>query len=637
MTRGKDYHTMQKYIGKDGYFVYGSNSNAQPLRYLDVDGVYKGAVVDYVTQISLELGADIRTEPYTWNTAIEKLKSGEIDFCDMHISKERKEDFVFTDPIYNLSSVVAVKSDSIYEYKDINLMKIATERGDYANTFLKHEFPYAELVKVDNLLDAVDLLESGKVDAVVGDEPIVLNIIRKYHDKYRIIDRDLYEEPVAIAMPKSYAELVPIINHAIRTVNDKGQLEKIQQKWFGISTPMKGVRTEMKYVKVALIFILGLMILIGLISLNNYSLKRLVCTRTKELEISRNELQLIFDNIPADILFINEEQKILNANEGILMRAGLKIEDCIGRPSKLILEQITSEYRELFPFNKDDGEKKTRIQVKSGKEIYEIQSYDIVDSSKDEQMYLITMKDITLDEINKINLLQSSKMIAIGQLAAGMAHQIRNPLSVIRMHTYMLSANEHLDTSAEKSLKYIDDSIQVAGKIIDNVLKFWQISNDQMTYVNMKKDFEGMIDLFEDVLLSRSIILKFECDDDLGFNSNIESLKHIFINLLTNSIDATEDGGMIVLHSEKVGNEIIISCTDNGCGIKDEEVENLFNPFFTTKEPGKGTGLGMFIVYTEVEKLKGRIAVESKVGIGTKITLTLPCLIEEGESNEGNI
>ena len=82
--------------------------------------------------------------------------------------------------------------------------------------------------------------------------------------------------------------------------------------------------------------------------------------------------------------------------------------------------------------------------------------------------------------------------------------------------------------------------------------------------------------------------------------------------------------GNLILSGEKQETEIMICCQDNGCGIPEECKESLFNPFFTTKDPGKGTGLGLFIVYSEVEKLSGEIKVDSKVGCGTKFTIYLP-------------
>jgi len=629
------YQILKKYLREDGTLIYGANKSAPPLRYLDTDGVYKGVVVDYISQLSLELGINIQTEPYEWESALEKLKEGETDLCDMFINDDRKKVYVFTVPIYNLRTVLAVQEDSQYTFDDINYIRIATEKGDYANTYIKNEFPSAEVVFVDNVKGGMELLALGEVDAVIGDEPIVSYYIDNMDENFRIINIALYEESVVLALPKSHEELLPVINHAIEQVNNKGQLEKIQQKWFGISTPLIQAESENKYIKWILLCGAGLLALIGLISLNNYSLKKLVHIRTNELEVSRNELQLIFDNIPEYILIINSEQKIINANEGLLKRTGFTIQDCLGESCEILLDKLSAEYKKLFPFNSQKEQRKSKIQVKIEKEIYEFQTHPIAGVGEGEQGTLITMRDITLDDINKKQLLLSAKMIAIGQLAAGMAHQIRNPLSIIRIHTYMLKENDNIEQEGAKSLEYIDDSVKKTGKIIDNVMNFWHVSDDQKSHINLKQSFEDIIFLHDNILKKKVISFEIDCNVDLEFTSNAEALKHILVNLVSNAIDAVEEGGELILQAGKKEKEIVISCCDNGCGIEESNMENLFNPFFTTKDPGKGTGLGLFIVYLEVEKLAGKILVESKVGKGTKFTVIIP---DGGEEvNGGNV
>ena len=241
-----------------------------------------------------------------------------------------------------------------------------------------------------------------------------------------------------------------------------------------------------------------------------------------------------------------------------------------------------------------------------------------------EQSILVTIRDSTLDEINSKQLLQSSKMVAVGQLAGGMAHQIRNPLSIIRMHTYLLRENQILDEQGNRSLQYIDENVQKAGGIIDNVMNFWHVSGNEMETMNLFCCIENIISLHEISLKNKNIEVETSCKEDLNFVCNQESLKHILENLVSNAIDAMEEGGILLISGEEKELEVIIQCVDNGIGIAEAHMETLFNPFFTTKELGKGTGLGLFIVYSEVEKLSGKIEIDSKEGEGTSFTIILP-------------
>ena len=170
---GEKYYTLQKYLKGKDYLTYGANCNAPPLRFVDSDGVYKGVVVDYMSQLALELGVEIRTEPYLWEEALGHLKNGETDFCDMFVNEERAKDYVFTDPIYNLRTGLAVQEDSKFTVDDINTMCIATEKGDYANYYMQKNYPNATLVYVNDVGEGMNLLSNGSVDAVVGDEPIL--------------------------------------------------------------------------------------------------------------------------------------------------------------------------------------------------------------------------------------------------------------------------------------------------------------------------------------------------------------------------------------------------------------------------------------------------------------------------------
>ncbi|WP_313529566.1 transporter substrate-binding domain-containing protein [Anaerotignum sp.] len=615
---------LEKHLSEQDYLVYGANICAPPLRFLDEDGVYKGVVVDYISLLSLELGVEIKTEPYEWEEALWKLKEGETDFCDMFVNEERAKDYIFTDPIYNLRTVLAVKEESKFSFNDINEMKIATEKGDYANYYIEKNFPEADLIFVDNVGEGMDLLLLGQVDAVIGDEPIVSYYIGKKSAQIRMINTALYEEPVVLGMPRKNADLLPIVNHAIRELNKKGQLEKIQQKWFGISTPLKDANGAKKYIRLGIISGGALLILVGIIAASNRSLKKQVRIRTRELEASRNELQLIFDSIPEYILMVDQFGNIVNANKGILEYSGLDRGLCFGQCCDIILNKFAIGYVDIVPVEKDTQDEK--MLVKTGKRIYEVKIYRLTEF---ERGTLITLRDITLDEVNKKQLLQSSKMLAVGQLAAGMAHQIRNPLSIIRMHTYMLRENQNMDETGKKSLRYIDENVQKAGCIIDNVMNFWRVSGNQIETINLSKNFGDIISLHENLLKKKEIEVEIDCDSELWFRCNEEALKHILVNLVSNAIDAMEHLDKLILLGEKVEDGVLIQCIDTGCGIAEENMENLFNPFFTTKELGKGTGLGLFVVYSEVEKLSGTIKVDSKIGEGTCFTIKLPL----GEEN----
>lgn len=615
--------------------IYGADDSAPPLRFVDTDGIYKGVVVDYMNQISLELGIEIRCMPYKWEDALEALDKGETDFCDMFISPSRSEKYVFTDPIYILRTVIAVENGADYRLSDINHLRIATQKGDYANEYLKEHYPAAELIYVHDVGEGLSFLAESKVDAVIGDEPVLYYYADKKNlkDKIKMINTALYEEEVVIAMSKKNQDLVEPFNIAIKNMKSAGQLEKIQQKWFGISTPL--IRTEDNTKK--LIYLLIALLVICLIAIFKQAetrfLKRVVKERTFELEENRNELKLIFNEMPEAVIITDSSLRIVNCNkvaEGLLGES----ERLIGKKYCDYLKTFCGGCEKCLVSEVLSGSGEVMRKVQAEGKIYEIRVFRI-ESPADKQMAMITIKNITEEEIQNKHLLQTSKMIAVGQLAAGMAHQIRNPLGIIRTHSYIIRQQTDSEQIL-KSLAYIDESVRRSGRIVDNVMNFWRISDIKGGRFSVKQLITGIVDLEMSGIKKKQIQMDISCDENLIFSTNQESLKHILINLIQNAADAVSGplGKIFISARLDEADMLEIRCNDNGCGIKEEDMGNLFNPFFTTKDPGKGTGLGLYIVYSEVENLGGTIEVESKEGEGACFTVKLPKMGGEEEDYE---
>jgi polar amino acid transport system substrate-binding protein len=215
-------------------------------------------------------------------------------------------------------------------------------------------------------------------------------------------------------------------------------------------------------------------------------------------------------------------------------------------------------------------------------------------------------------------------MIAIGQLAAGMAHEIRNPLGIIRTQSYLIRMNDRIDDGVKKSLDFIDSAVNRASSIIENILSFSRLSSKDKKSIDINQIIQRILEMHNDAINKNKIEVYTESNIEEELFLNEESLEHIILNLISNSIDAMGEGGRLKISLFLRENDFIMSCEDTGCGIDGNDLENIYNPFFTTKELGKGTGLGLFIVYSEVEKLNGKIDVKSKVEEGTTFTITIP-------------
>ncbi len=231
--------------------------------------------------------------------------------------------------------------------------------------------------------------------------------------------------------------------------------------------------------------------------------------------------------------------------------------------------------------------------------------------------------------------IQSSKMAALGKMAAGIAHEINNPLAVIGekagwikdlLAEEDLAKNENFK-EFEDAVKRIEHHVERAKKVTHRLLGFARRMEPTLEQVDINKTLNETVDFLENESRFRNIDIQIDPKNSLPtIMSDSSQLQQVFLNIINNAIDAIGKGGEIVIRTTHLplNNEIMIEITDNGPGIPKENLGKIFDPFFTTKEVGKGTGLGLSIVYSIIEKLGGRIMVASEEGQGTTFTIYLP-------------
>jgi two-component system, NtrC family, sensor kinase len=238
-------------------------------------------------------------------------------------------------------------------------------------------------------------------------------------------------------------------------------------------------------------------------------------------------------------------------------------------------------------------------------------------------------------------LLQSQRLASIGELSAGIAHEINNPLAIIRQEAEMMQLllrNQDLsqpDQVAELkgSLRQIIQQVDRCTEITHNLLDFARLRQPVVQAVEVNRLIETMATLVEkEAKLNRiQIIRHYDPELPLIF-SDAPQLRQVVLNLLTNAAHAIYQDGTITITTRAHGDRAIdIAVSDTGRGIPPENLKKIFDPFFTTKPPGKGTGLGLSICHGIILKLGGRILVASQVGRGTTFTIHLPLKPGTGE------
>ncbi len=249
----------------------------------------------------------------------------------------------------------------------------------------------------------------------------------------------------------------------------------------------------------------------------------------------------------------------------------------------------------------------------------------------------LKQSDLKLQQLNA-QLVQSDKLAALGKMAAGVAHEINNPLAVILQKTGWME--DLLEEEAFKksenyeeylvSLKKIEEHVERARKVVHGMLGYARKMEPRLEDVDINRTLEETIAFLESPARNNSIRIATDFFAELPIVAGDQSLlQQVFLNLLTNAIDAIGKDGVIEVKTRAEGEYIAISIRDDGPGISKEEQKKVFDPFYTTKEPGKGTGLGLWVSYDIMKKMGGEICIESERGTGTTFTVYLPLMIPE--------
>ena len=234
-------------------------------------------------------------------------------------------------------------------------------------------------------------------------------------------------------------------------------------------------------------------------------------------------------------------------------------------------------------------------------------------------------------------MLQASKLASIGQLAAGVAHEINNPLSLILGYTKMLRKQCPDQGQTKEDLDIVYHNAQLCKKIVEDLLNFSRQTKANRIPVNVNAAIDAAVASHEELFRSGGIRVVREYDPALpSLSADEDKMKQVFTNLLLNSFQAMKPGGSITVRTEfdSERNGIRIVFSDTGSGVAEEIKDKIFEPFFTTKPPGQGTGLGLAVSYGIVKEHKGEISVKRGAGDGAVFTLWFPLDTEARNETE---
>lgn len=365
--------------------------------------------------------------------------------------------------------------------------------------------------------------------------------------------------------------------------------------------------------------------------LREYSehLERMIDERTKEIKETKDYLQSLLENANDVIYTINKDRVFTYVNQ--------KIEDWGYKKDELIGQSIFSI---MSPKHKG---KRLNKSIRDGvKQIYEVELFNkkgetrnvFISSSplRDETGNITGLlgiaRDITEQKKIQHQMNRTEKLAAIGQLATGIAHEINNPLGGIQNCVRTLHIEGDNDTLRKRYLPLLEKGVNRIESVIRNLLDFAKEHQFEFSSHNLDEIITETLKLVEYKIKEKNLELKLDLNtNSKKFILDYNHLQQVFINIIINAIQAMTDRGTLSIKSREEKNELIITVSDTGTGIPPENLSKIFDPFFTTKDIGSGTGLGLSVSYGIIEKLGGKIEVNSEVNKGTIFTIVIPKIL----------
>jgi PAS domain S-box-containing protein len=344
------------------------------------------------------------------------------------------------------------------------------------------------------------------------------------------------------------------------------------------------------------------------------SLKARVSEQEEYIEsILRNSLDAI--------IFTDSNNLVKVWNKGAEKVFGYTSDEMIGHSfRRLVPPEIDSEsefnyINDLVNRNGYLANYITDRLTKSGRRITVNISKTLISSSKGEVLgYSIILRDETEKRLLEQRIYNTEKLASIGTLAAGVAHEINNPLAVILGFTDLLLESFPKESQIYKDLKTVETNANNAKKIVENLLGFARITEGMAEVINLKLSINTVANIIRNTLFTSKIELEVLLPDDLpDVKGDAREFQQVIFNLINNSSAAMkkQGKGKIKIESAVMEKEVIISITDTGEGIPKRIKQKIFDPFFTTKNVGEGTGLGLSLCYGIIHKFGGRIEFES--------------------------
>lgn len=638
-------------LPSDRPIVVGGDRNFPPYEFLDENGQPAGYNVDLTRAIASEMGLNIDIRLGRWTERIEALENGRIDVMQgMFYSPDRDLTFDFSQP-HAVSHYVAVvrkgEGPAPESVKDLSGKRIVVEQGDILHDFVITNDLDNQVVAVADQETALRELREGRHDCALVSLITAIYLTKKHGWSDVVIGKQtIFAAEYCYASAKGQKALLAQFSEGLKALDNTGEYRRIYDKWLRVyqDTPTS-LSDALRY---SAIVIIPLLVIILLAVTWSWLLRRQVAEKTNALQESLDRFKYVFEaaNVGKSITLPTGE---VNANKAYADFLGYAPEELEGKKWQDLtpaqdIEKIDKIIRPLLTGEKRADRFEKRYVHKNGTLLWADVSVAIWRDDKGTPLYFMTtIVDIT--ERKKVEadhdklqsqLLQAQKMESVGRLAGGVAHDYNNMLGVIMGYAQLAIDKTDPEDPLCADLKEIVTAAERSTDITRQLLAFARKQTIDPKVLDLNETVEGMLKMIRR-LIGEDIDLSWKPKPGVWpVKIDPSQLNQILVNLCVNARDAIADVGKITIETNTVrfddaycadhagfipGEYVLLAVSDDGRGMDRKTLDNIFEPFYTTKAIGKGTGLGLSVIYGIVKQNEGFINVYSEPEKGTTFRL----------------
>jgi two-component system sensor histidine kinase EvgS len=650
-----------QWLKRSPVIEFTGDPNWLPFEAFNQNGQYVGIVADHLKIIESVSGFKLKKlVTKSWTESTNMAKNKKVSILSETDDSALKSHLNFTDSYITNPIVIAMRLENNYteNIDKIKHLKIALIKDYGYATKIRNKYSYIDFVTVDDINDGLSSVSTGRVDALLCTLALCSHTVAQMGiSNVKITGETEFDTKLAFGIQKDLPELLSIFNKSIKLITKKQQ-QQILQKW--ISPKHESVTDY----TLALQTFTGSVFLIFIVLLWNRGLSKQVSARKSVEEIleekqeqlekllkgQKDTIQLLFNNSSFGFVFCDMTGLMIDINRMFTKIIGYETSEldlinywnlCSEKhegDEENLLEEL-AKTGSFGPFRRE-------FRKKDGTVVPVQLNGFIIENYNGLKGIFTLVEDITEKiatdekiEAQRKKLIHSAKLASIGEMAAGVGHEINNPLSIATGNISLIKRYLKSQKIGSEKLDQYLSSIDYANERIQNIvygLKLYsRLDSSNYEKVSMSEAILETVKLTAEIYEKDGVNIEFENQSEgLYINGSLGELQQILINLLSNAKDATEgkDQREVSIKLVKKGEFAELSVKDNGEGIPEKIKDLLFDPFFTTKDPGKGTGLGLGLVYELVKKISGDISIESTPGIGSTFKVSLP--LYDGVEND---